>query len=149
VTAQLTVPLYQAGAVTSRVREATQTAGQRRIEIDPARTQTIETAIRSWQALTTSRASIQSRQAQVRAGEIALEGVRQESTVGARTTLDVLDAEQELLNGRVGLVQSQRDELVAAFQVLSATGQLGARQLNLPVQVYDVEENYRSVRDRW
>ena len=89
------------------------------------------------------------RQAQVRAAEIALEGVRQEATVGSRTTLDVLDAEQELLNARVGLVQSQRDELVAAFQVLSATGQLGARQLNLPVQMYDVEENYRSVRDRW
>lgn len=149
VTAQLTVPLYQAGAVTSRVREATQTAGQRRIEIDQARTQTIETAIRAWQALTTSRASIQSRQAQVRAAEIALEGVRQEATVGSRTTLDVLDAEQELLNARVGLVQSQRDELVAAFQILAATGQLGARQLNLPVQAYDVEENYRSVRDRW
>ncbi len=149
VTAQLTVPLYQAGAVASRVREATQTAGQRRIEIDQARTQTIETAIRAWQALTTSRASIQSRQAQVRAAEIALEGVRQEATVGSRTTLDVLDAEQELLNARVGLVQSQRDELVAAFQILAATGQLGARQLNLPVQAYDVEENYRSVRDRW
>ncbi len=149
VTAQLTVPLYQAGAVTSRVREATQTAGQRRIEIDQARTQTIETAIRAWQALTTSRASIQSRQAQVRAAEIALEGVRQEATVGSRTTLDVLDAEQELLNARVGLVQSQRDELAAAFQILAATGQLGARQLNLPVQAYDVEENYRSVRDRW
>jgi outer membrane protein/adhesin transport system outer membrane protein len=149
LTAQVTVPLYQAGAVTSRVREATQIAGQRRIEIDEARTQAVETAIRAWQALTTARASIVSRQAQVRASEIALEGVRQEATVGARTTIDVLDAEQELLDARVNVVQAQRDELVAAFQVLSAIGQLGARQLDLPVQAYDVDVNYRSVRDRW
>jgi TolC family type I secretion outer membrane protein len=149
LTARVTVPLYQAGAVTSRIREATQIAGQRRIEIDEARTQAVETAIRSWQALTTARASIVSRQAQVRASEIALEGVRQEATVGARTTIDVLDAEQELLDARVSVVQAQRDELVAAFQVLSAIGQLGARQLDLPVQAYDVDVNYRAVRDRW
>jgi len=149
VTAQVVVPLYQAGAVTSRIREATQIAGQRRIEIDEARDQAVETAIRAWQALTTARASIVSRQAQVRAAEIALEGVRQEATVGARTTIDVLDAEQELLDARVSVVQAQRDELVAAFQVLSAIGQLGARQLDLPVQAYDMDVNYRAVRDRW
>lgn len=149
VTAQVSIPLYQAGAVTSRIREAEQIAGQRRIEIDQARTQATETAIRAWQALVTSRAAIVARQAQVRAAEIALEGVRQEATVGARTTIDVLDAEQELLDARVNVVQAQRDELVSAFQVLSAVGQLGARQLQLPVQPYDVEFNYRSVRDRW
>jgi outer membrane protein/adhesin transport system outer membrane protein len=149
VVAQLTIPLYQAGSVSSRVREAKQTAGQRRIEIDEARRQTVENAIRAWEALTTARASIQSRQSQVRAAEIALEGVRQEALVGSRTTLDTLDAEQELLDARVSLVQSQRDEIVAAFNVLAATGQLTAQQLALPVQYYDYQEHYRAVRDKW
>ncbi|HZH26964.1 MAG TPA: TolC family outer membrane protein [Azospirillaceae bacterium] len=149
VTAQLSIPLYTGGAVSSRIREAEQTSTQRRIQIEQAQNSAVEGAIRAWQGLTTARSSIVSRQAQVRAAEIALEGVRQEATVGARTTLDVLNAEQELLDARVNLVRAQRDELVGAFQVLSAIGQLGARQLNLPVQYYETNENYRSVRDRW
>lgn len=149
VTAQVTIPLYQAGVVSARVREAKHTAGQRRIEIEDARRQATENAIRAWEALTTARAAIRSRQAQVRSANIALEGVRQEADVGARTTLDVLDSEQELLDARVELVRSQRDEIVAAFQVLAATGQLTARQLGLPVQYYDPETYYGAVRDKW
>ena len=78
----------------------------------------VENAIRAWEGLTTARATIQSRQSQVRASDIALEGVRQEALVGSRTTLDTLDAEQELLDARVQLVQAQRDEMVAAFSVV-------------------------------
>lgn len=149
VTAQVTIPLYQAGVVSARVREAKHTAGQRRIEIEETRRQVTENAIRAWELLTTARAAIRSRQAQVRSADIALEGVRQEADVGARTTLDVLDSEQELLDARVELVRAQRDEIVAAFQVIAATGQLTARQLGLPVQYYDHESYYRNVRDKW
>jgi TolC family type I secretion outer membrane protein len=149
VTAQVTIPLYQAGVVSARVREAKHTAGQRRIEIEEARRLATENAIRAWEALTTARAGIRSRQAQVRSADIALEGVRQEADVGARTTLDVLDSEQELLDARVELVRSQRDEIVAAFQVIAATGQLTARQLGLPVQYYDHETYYKAVRNKW
>jgi outer membrane protein/adhesin transport system outer membrane protein len=149
VTAQVTIPLYQAGATAARVREARQTASQRRIQIEESRRQVVENAIRAWEGLTTARATIQSRQSQVRAAEIALEGVRQEALVGSRTTLDTLDAEQELLDARVELVRVQRDEMVAAFSVLSTVGQLTAHRLTLPVQYYDYEAHYKRVRDKW
>ena len=149
VTAQITVPLYQAGAVTSRVREARHVANQNRIQIDEARRTSIEGAISAWEGLVTSRAAINSLVAQVRAADIALEGVQQEALVGARTVLDVLDAEQELLDARVGLVQAQRDEVVAGFQVLSAVGQLTARDLGLPVEYLDFDSHYDEVRNLW
>ena len=85
----------------------------------------------------------------MRAAEIALEGVRQENAVGARTILDILDAEQELLDSQVNLVRSQRDEIVAGFEVLSAIGRLSARDLNLPVDIYDPEVDYLKVRNTW
>jgi outer membrane protein TolC len=69
--------------------------------------------------------------------------------VGARTTLDVLDAEQELLDAQVNLARARRDTLVAGFQVLVAEGRLSAANLALPVEIYDPETDYRAVRDRW
>ena len=148
-TLQLTVPLYQAGLITSQVRQSQQTVEQRQNDLDQARVSAVETGIRAWQALVSARAAITSQLIQVRSSEIALEGVRQEATVGARTTLDVLNAEQELLNSRVALVRSQRDEMVGAFQVLAAVGHLSARQLKLPVKYYDEDEHYQAVRNRW
>jgi outer membrane protein len=78
-----------------------------------------------------------------------LDGVRQENTVGSRTVLDVLDAEQEYLNAQVSLVRAQRDELVARYQLFSAIGRLTARNLKLDVPYYDEEEHYGRVRDKW
>jgi TolC family type I secretion outer membrane protein len=145
---RVTVPIYEAGAVTSQVREAKQTANQRRIQVEEQLRGARESSVRAWEALVTARASIQSRNDQVRSSEIALEGVRQEATVGSRTVLDVLDAEQELLDARVQLVRAQRDEVVAGFQVLAATGQLTASRLGLAVQSYDPKVHYEEVRDR-
>ncbi len=69
--------------------------------------------------------------------------------MGSRTVLDVLNQEQELLNGRVFLVRAQHDEMVAAFNVLAATGQLTAQQLALPTQYYDPQANYEKTRNKW
>ncbi len=149
VTANVRIPLYQGGLVEARAREAKYDASRARIEIETARRQASENAIRAWEALATARAAIESRRSQVRAAEIALEGVRQEAQVGARTTLDTLNAEQELLDARVTLVRAERDETVAAFQVLAATGQLNARQLGLPVEYFDVETDYNRTRGQW
>ncbi|MEE8122945.1 MAG: TolC family outer membrane protein [Alphaproteobacteria bacterium] len=149
VMAVLTVPLYQAGSVYSRLREAKEVAGQRRLELDEARRNAREAATRAWESLQTERARVRSFEAEVRANEIALEGVQQEALVGSRTVLDVLDAEQELLDAQVNLVRSQRDETVAGFALKSAIGQLTARNLELPVKLYDFERNYRAVRDKW
>lgn len=148
VRAEVSVPLYTGGANEARVREAKQEASRRQVLIEQSRRQATDEAVRSWQQLVTSRASIQSRRSQVRASEIALEGVRQEATVGSRTVLDTLDAEQELLDARVQLVSAERDEVVAAFTVLSAIGQLTARQLGLPVEHYDQEKYYQQNRGR-
>ncbi len=143
------VPLYQAGQVDARVREAKQVAGARRLEVDDARQRAQEDATRAWEALVTARGSIQARAAQIRANEVALEGVEQEAKVGSRTVLDVLDAEQELLDAKVNLVRAQRDEIVAAYQLSAATGRLTAEKLALPVEVYDPTTYYNQTRGRW
>jgi TolC family type I secretion outer membrane protein len=149
ILAQVTVPLYQSGFVSSRVREAKQVANQRRLEVADIRRNVDQLAISSWQALGTARAQIDSFQSAVRATDIALDGVQQENLVGARTVLDVLDAEQEFLDARVNLVVAQRDEIVASYQVVSAIGRLTAADLQLPVDAYDPEADYEAVRDRW
>ena len=149
VTAQLTVPLYQAGAVSSRIRQAKQVWSQQRLLLDAAIRDATQAATDAWKRLETARAQITAFSAAVRAGEIALEGVRQEAQVGSRTVLDVLDAEQELLNARVSLVGADRDAVVASVDLRQAAGTLLASTLNLPVEKYDPEKNYRAVRDRW
>lgn len=149
ILAQITIPLYQQGAVYSRVREIKQVANQRRLERRASERTVEQQAVSAWEGLQTARAQIESLREQVRAADIALEGVRQENQVGARTVLDVLDAEQELLNAKVDLVGAQRDEIVASYDVLAAVGQLSAGEIGLPVQVYDPVEGYRKVRDKW
>ncbi len=149
VLAVVTVPLYQQGSVSSRVREAKQVASQRRLLVREAIRQAREDAISGWESLLTARAQIAALEQSVRANEIALEGVRQENAVGARTVLDVLDAEQELLDAQVNLVSAQRDEIVATFQVLTAIGRMTAEDLSLGTAVYDPEADYRAVREKW
>lgn len=149
ITANLTVPLYQSGAVYSRVREAKQVASQRRMQVDQAQVAAREAAIQAWETLVAARAEIESRQAQVDAASTALEGVQREAQVGARTVLDVLDAEQELLDANVNLVGARHSERVAAFRLLSATGGLTAQNLGLPVEIYDPSAHYDAVRNQW
>ena len=147
--AQVTVPLYQQGAVSSRIRQAKQISSQRRLEIETTRRRVEQEAIGAWQGSRTARAQISSFESGVRAAEIALEGVRQENVVGARTVLDLLDAEQELLDAEVNLLRARRDEVVAGFRLLSAIGRLSARELGLSVEIYNPEIDYLKVRDRW
>jgi len=150
VSAQVTIPLYQSGAVYSEIRQNREINSQRRIQVEETRRNVVEEVTQSWEALTTAQAEIQSRRDEVRAAEIALEGVRQESIVGARTTLDVLDAEQELLDARVALVVAERGEFIASFELASSIGGLTARNLELPVELYDVGTHYGEVRNlRW
>lgn len=146
--ARLTVPLYTSGSVDARVREAKARVFQRRDEIERQRRAAAQIATSSWQALETARARIVSFEAEVRAAAIAREGTEQEAIVGARTVLDILDAEQEYLDAQVNLVRAKRDEVVAAFRVLAAVGRLTAPQIGLPVEYYDAEQHYREVRGK-
>jgi len=145
----VSVPLYQAGSTYSRLRGARQTVVENRQNLEAERRNAIEAVTREWETLVTARAAIEAFRAQVTANEIALDGVRREAAVGSRTVLDVLDAEQELLDARVNLVRAQRNLIVAIYGVKSATGALTARALDLPVDYYDPQEHYREVRDRW
>ncbi len=146
---QVTVPLYQGGSVRSRVRQAKQVASQRLIEIEQARRAAIQGATTGWEQLVATRARMKALQAEVRAQEIALEGVKQEALVGTRTVLDELNAEQELLDARVGFVEAQRDEVIAALTLGAAVGLLSAQPLNLDVPYYDVRSHYEAVRGSW
>lgn len=146
--ARVKIPLYQAGTADSRVRAAKYRAGQLRNELDAQRRAAARSAESAWQALITARAQKQSFQTEARAAELALAGVKREAEVGARTVLDILDAEQELLDARVNLVRASRDEIVASYAVLAAIGDLTAAKLNLGVPVYDAEQHYNAVRDK-
>ena len=149
ILAEVTIPLYQQGQVYSQVREIKQRANQARLNLRAARNTAEENAVSSWEDLQAARAQIESLEEQVRAADIALEGVRQENQVGARTVLDVLDAEQELLNAQVDLVGAQRNEIVAAYSVLQAVGKLNARAIGLDVEVFEHERNYEAVSGKW
>jgi len=145
----LTVPLYQSGSVYSQVRQARQVNSQRMQEIEEAVRLIRENVVQSWEQLETARSRIGSNQEAVRANTIALEGVEQEAQVGSRTTLDVLNAEQELLDSKVNLVLAQRDQYVAVYNVVASVGKLNARDLELDVDYYDPAANYDRVRDKW
>lgn len=149
ITAQLSVPIYPGGAVYSRVRQAKQTVQQRRDETEEAVRNAAQQATQAYEALTTAQAQVKSFEAQIKANEVALTGVKQEATVGTRTVLDILNAEQELLNSQVSKVTAEHDSWVAMLQLKTAVGQLTAQNLELPVQYYDVEQHYQDVHDKF
>ena len=113
------------------------------------RSQSAEAVIRSWRQLDSARSRVTSFEAQVKANEVALNGVRQEALVGSRTTLDVLNAEQELLNSQVNLIGARHDAQVNYYGVLAGIGRLTARTMGLPVEYYDEEKYYKDVGSRW
>ena len=146
---QLTMPLYEGGAIWSQTRAAEQTVGQRRSQLDDARRLAVQQATQAWETLQSARAAITSFGAAVRAAQIALEGIQQEALVGSRTVLDVLISEQQLFTTQSQLVGAQHDAALAEFNLAAATGRLIAPELRLPVQLYDMERHYRAVKDKW
>ncbi len=147
--ATLAVPIYQGGGEFAQIRQNKETVRQRQSDIDATYRSVREEVTSAWQALMTAQSSIESITEQVRAAQIALDGSRQEALVGQRTTLDVLDQENDLFQAEVDLVGAQRDEIVASYRVKAAIGELTAQAVELPVSPYKVEENYEDVRGRW
>lgn len=149
ITANLTMPLYQGGAEYSLVRQARQQAQQARQVVEDQRRTASQQATQAYETLVSARAQVEANRAQIRAAEIALDGVQREAIVGSRTTLDVLNAEQELLNARVALVRGLAALITASHNLAVAVGRLTARDMHLPVEFYDPEAYYRAVRNRW
>lgn len=145
---QMTIPLYQGGAASAQVRQAKERSSQA-IEQSIGTERSVISQTRSlyasWRA---SNAVIQSSEIAVAAATLSLEGVRAENSVGSRSILDILNAEQELLNAQVQLVSARRNSYVAGFSLLAAMGQAEARDLGLDGgPLYDPELNYKKVRN--
>ena len=149
VTGRLTVPFYTGGEVQARVRQAKHTHIQRLQEIEQARTEVQAQVVTAWAQLQAAQAAVESDNTAVNANRIALADVREEERVGQRTLLDVLNAEQELLNAEVNLATDRRNVVVASYSVLSTIGRLNAQDLRLASLVYDAEAHYTDVRRKW
>lgn len=149
VTGRVIVPFYEGGEVRARVRQAKHTHVSRLQEVEQARTENQALVVSTWSLLMASKAQLESDQVQVTASRTALTGVREEERVGQRTLLDVLNAEQELLNAEVQLATTRRNLVVASYNVLSAVGRLTAQDLAVTAEVYDPEVHYQEVRRKW
>jgi outer membrane protein len=147
--AQVTVPVYQGGAEYSLIRQSKETLAQQRLFLEQTRDATRANVVTAWGQLVAGKAQVTSAQSQVTASEIALNGVREEAKAGQRTTLDVLNAQQALVNARVALVTAQHDRVVASYAVLNAIGRLSPQVLNLRTETYDPSVHYHQVRDSW
>jgi outer membrane protein len=149
IATQLSMPIYQGGAEYSAIRQAKETQGQRQLDLAVARDQARVQVIQAWAQLEAAKSSIESTTGQVRSAESALNGVREEARLGQRTTLDVLNAQQELVNARIALVTAQRDRLVNSYTLLAAIGRLAPDVLGLHVPLYSAQVHYHQVRDAW
>jgi outer membrane protein len=136
---EVRVPIYQGGADWAVVRASHQTASQKAIEVRKARNQVIEIAIKAWETRHASKGRVKKLEAQIKAGETRIEGTRQESLVGERTLLDVLNAQKDVVSARISLVRATRDFLSSGYEVLAVMGHLSTALLKLPVQKYDVK----------
>lgn len=148
-TVNVQVPLYQAGAQTSRVRQNKQVLGQRRIEVDQARDQVRAQLVSAWTQLQASRANLAANNAQVRAAQLALEGVVEERNVGQRTQLDVLDSQSILLQAQELVVTSRRSVVASGYTLVSSIGRLNSRRLGLQVAHYSPKNHFNEVVDKW
>jgi TolC family type I secretion outer membrane protein len=149
ITTRVSIPLFSGNALSSQVRSARANESAARLSLRDVERRAREAVSSAWSAYLASVSQSESSSEQVRANELAYEGVEAEAAVGLRTTLDVLNAEQELLNARLALVQSQRNAYVAGFRVLQAVGAVNPENLGLAVEVYDPSVNLRSVRRRY
>ena len=148
VEVRVDIPIYQAGTTAARIRSASETANLRRILIESNRRNAVETAASAFEAWTTAVARTQSLATEVVSARVALEGVEQEAAVGSRTVLDVLDAEQAVLDAQVGLVSAESDTRVASYRLLASIGRLTAGALNLPVELYDPDRHFLATESR-
>jgi outer membrane protein len=147
--AQVSVPIYLGGAEYALIRQSKETQEQQRLTLEQVRDQARADLVTAWGQLLAGKAQIASSQSQVDASEVALLGTRKEASVGQRTVLDVLNAQQAVVNARVALVTAQHDRVVASYAVLSAIGRLSPQVLHLATPIYDPSIHYHQVRDGW
>lgn len=149
LSARVVVPLYQGGAEYGQIRQAKEQLGQRQILVDSARLEVQRTIVSAHAQYEASVAAIGAIRQQIDAANMALNGVVEERNVGQRTTLDVLNAQQNVLDAKESLVASQRDAVVASYSLIAAMGALTVRSQGLEVSEYRAERHYEKVKDKW
>ena len=146
---QLTIPIYQGGAEYATTRQAKETLSQQEIQTDSLRNQVRQAVVAAWGLNQAAVGVVRAARAAVSANEVALTGVREEAKVGQRTTLDVLNAQQALLQARTTLVTAEHDQVVDSYQLLSAVGRLNIPTLGLSVAEYDPRVHFDQVKNKW
>jgi outer membrane protein len=147
--ATLTIPIYQGGRAAAQVRQSKESLGQARIEVDVSRDQVRQAVASAWAQYLAARESVDANREVVAAAQLALNGVIEERNVGQRTTLDVLNAQSDVITAQISLASSERDVVVASYAILSAMGRLSAARLALAVELHDPQEHYDAVKDKW
>ena len=149
VSLNLTVPLYQGGGEYAKVRQAKETLGAARLQVDLARDQVRAGVVSAWGQMQAANASIAAYKAQIDASQLALNGVIEEQRVGQRTTLDVLNQQTSLISARSNLVNAERSLMVSSFQLAAAVGRLDLAHLKLKGTAYDPAAHTAAVKDKW
>ena len=149
IISRVVIPLYQGGSEYAKIRQSKEMTGQKRLSLESVRKLARATVVQAWNAVTATRAQVDSAQAQVKAAEFALESVRREFGAGQRSTLELLTVQQELLNARIALVMTQRERVTSSYVLLAAVGRLAPEVLGLPTEAYDPSVHYHQVRDSW
>jgi outer membrane protein len=149
VTGQLTQPIYDGGMAASQTRQAKEVATQSRLALDQFRNQARTAAVGAWVANEGAKIAVTASESEVRAATVALQGVQREAAGGQRTTVDVLNAQQDLILAKARLIGAQRDRVIASYTLLSAIGRLDVKTLGLNTPDYLPEVHYHQVRDAW
>ena len=146
---QITQPIYDGGTAASQTRQAKEMAAQSRMVLDQVRNQARTAAVSAWVANEGAKVAVTASESEVRAAGIALEGVRKEALAGQRTTVDVLNSQQDLISAKARLIGAQRDRVIASYTLLTAVGRLDVKTLSLNTPDYLPEVHYHQVRDAW
>jgi outer membrane protein len=149
VTGQMSVPIYQGGGDEATVRRAKQLRQQSVMAINGSQRDVVQSVDSAWQDYQSALTAIQTSGEAVTASQAAVDGVKQEQGAGERSVIDILNAQQELLSAQVALASARHDRVVAAYRLLSATGQLNARSLGLDVRLYDPRDHYYENSSSW
>ncbi|VIO70975.1 Outer membrane efflux protein BepC [Bradyrhizobium ivorense] len=149
VIGQVTQPIYDGGTAASQTRQAKEVAAQSRLVLDQVRNQAKTAVVSAWVANEGAKIAVSASESEVKAAEVALAGVQKEAAGGQRTTVDVLNAQQDLITARARLIGAQRDRVIASYTLLSAVGRLDVKTLNLKTPDYLPEVHYHQVRDAW
>ncbi|MFK4498044.1 outer membrane protein [Bradyrhizobium japonicum] len=146
---QINVPIYDGGTAASQTRQAKELASQSRLVLEQVRNQSRTAVVGAWVSNEGTKVALTAAESEAKAADVALQGVRREAAGGQRTTIDVLNAQQDLTAARSRQIQAQRDRVIASYTLLSAVGRLDVRTLNLDTPDYLPEAHYHQVRDAW